>query len=107
MATVRKVTSSIKKAAPKEEAPKTEAPAEASSADEKNIAAKPKKGCFFCESKSEPHYWDVQTLRRSMNDRGRISARARTGACAKHQRRVAREIKHARHLALLPFVVSA
>lgn len=105
MATVRKVTSSIKKVAPKEEAPAAKAPE--AEVDEKNVTAKPKKGCFFCESKSEPHYWDVQTLRRSMNDRGRISARARTGACAKHQRRVAREIKHARHLALLPFVVSA
>jgi len=73
--------------------------------DLKAIVAKKKKYCAFCQSKGEPHYWDSMALRRFVNDRGRIVARARTGTCSKHQRRVSREIKHARHLALLPFIV--
>lgn len=66
-----------------------------------------KKYCHFCVSKTEPVYWDAAILRRYLSDRGRIYPRQRNGACAKHQRRVSREIKHARHLALLPFTVRA
>lgn len=62
-----------------------------------------KKFCYFCKTKFKPHYWDAAGLRKYMNDRGRITARGRMGTCAKHQRCVSREIKHARHLALLPF----
>ncbi|MFH0936953.1 MAG: 30S ribosomal protein S18 [Candidatus Daviesbacteria bacterium] len=64
-----------------------------------------KKYCQFCKNKTTPFYWDASSLRRCMNDRGRISSRVRTGTCAKHQRQVSREIKRARHLALLPFLV--
>ena len=39
-----------------------------------------------------------------MSERGRILGRARTGICAKHQRRVDQQIKRARQLAYLPFV---
>jgi small subunit ribosomal protein S18 len=63
-----------------------------------------KRVCIFCENGTEPIYTDTAVLRKFMNDRARISLRARTGACSKHQRRVTKEIKHARHLALLPFV---
>lgn len=63
------------------------------------------KRCYFCTTKTEPAYWDSVNLRRYVNDRGRIVPKARTGACAKHQRRVARQVKYARHLALLPFLV--
>lgn len=62
-----------------------------------------KKVCYFCKTKTKPFYWDAVALRRYMNDRGKISSRSRLGTCAKHQRCVSREIKHARHLALLPF----
>lgn len=62
-----------------------------------------KKKCAGC--KTEPRYWDAVTLRRSLSDRGRIYPRTRTGCCAKHQRRLTREVKRARHLALLPFTV--
>lgn len=64
-----------------------------------------KKVCFFCQNKSSPRYWDAAALRKYMSDRGRILNRARVGTCAKHQRCVGREIKRARHLALLPFTV--
>jgi small subunit ribosomal protein S18 len=49
-------------------------------------------------------YKQPETLRRYVNDSGKIRPRRQTGTCAKHQRQVAMEIKRARHLALLPFV---
>jgi len=48
-------------------------------------------------------YKDVALLRQYLNDRGLIRARRRTATCAKHQRMLARAIKRARHLALLPY----
>ena len=71
---------------------------------EKRAAAPSKRSCTFCDKKTEPSYTDSAMLRKLMNDRARILPRAKTGVCSKHQRRVSREIKHARHLALLPFV---
>lgn len=73
------------------------------SSDSSNSGIKAKKVCFFCESKTLPTYTDASTLRRFMSDRAKIVNHARTGACSKHQRRISTEIKHARHLALLPF----
>jgi small subunit ribosomal protein S18 len=61
--------------------------------------------CIFCKEKREPDYKDVQGLTRYTSERGKLLSQARTGLCTKHQRRVARSIKHARHLAMLPFVV--
>jgi small subunit ribosomal protein S18 len=37
---------------------------------------------------------------------GRIVARRKTGVCAKHQRILAKAIKRARHIALLPYTAS-
>ena len=65
---------------------------------------KAKRVCLFCEGKTEPSYTDTATLKRFMSDRSRIITKAKTGVCSKHQRRVGREIKRARHLSLLPFV---
>ena len=48
-------------------------------------------------------YKDTNFLRRFVNDRGRIEARRKSGACAKHQRALASAIKRARHIALLPY----
>lgn len=63
------------------------------------------KTCYFCTLKKEPNFKDTETLERYMTERGKIIGRARTGLCAKHQRRLTIAIKHARFLALLPFVV--
>jgi small subunit ribosomal protein S18 len=60
------------------------------------------KVCEFCTDKIQIDYKDVARLRRYVSDRGKIEPRRRTGACAKHQRRVALAIKRARFLALLP-----
>ncbi len=62
-----------------------------------------KSGCVFCKSKTTPDYKNFAELSRFVSDRGRIANRARSGVCAKHQRRLAVAIKRARHLALLPF----
>jgi small subunit ribosomal protein S18 len=48
-------------------------------------------------------YKNVAFLRRFVSDRARIETRRRTSACAKHQRAIARAVKRARHLALLPY----
>jgi small subunit ribosomal protein S18 len=49
-------------------------------------------------------YKDVETLQRYITEAGKIRPRRQTGNCARCQRNLAREIKRARHLALLPFV---
>jgi small subunit ribosomal protein S18 len=62
-----------------------------------------KKVCTFCQNKTVPTYTDIVTLRRFVTDRAKIVPRARSGACSRHQRAVTRNIKYARHLAMLPF----
>ena len=63
----------------------------------------PKK-CVFCDEQKIPIYSDVSTLQKFVTERGKMLGRARTGLCAKHQRRLTDAIKYARHLALMPFV---
>ncbi len=63
-----------------------------------------KKVCMFCTNGVKHiDYKDIDTLRRFVNDKGKIIARRSSGACAKHQRAVARAIKLAREAALLPY----
>jgi len=49
-------------------------------------------------------YKDIKTLGRYINTFGQIESRRRTGLSAAQQRQLARAIKRARHLGLLPFV---
>jgi len=64
-----------------------------------------RKVCYFCANKVETiDYKAADKLRGYISDRGKIESRRRTGTCAKHQRILARAIKRARHLALLPYV---
>ena len=60
--------------------------------------------CPYCKTKKEPDYKNYQDLRNYLSDRAKIHPGSRTGVCSKHQRRVEKEIKRARHLGLLPFV---
>ena len=39
-----------------------------------------------------------------INEKGKIMPRRMTGACAKHQRHIAEQVKRARFMALIPFV---
>lgn len=62
-----------------------------------------KKICKFCANKVEPDYKNPEQLKRCTTERGKILPARITGACAKHQRALTREIKRARVLAYLPF----
>ena len=65
---------------------------------------KRRKVCKFCIKKATINYRDGVALKRFTTERGKILPRRITGTCAKHQRRLARAIKQARALALLPYV---
>lgn len=62
------------------------------------------KSCYFCKEEKTPWYSEAGDLFKFVSDRGKIITRTRTGLCAKHQRRLTSAVKHARHLALMPFV---
>ena len=61
-----------------------------------------KKICQMCDVKSVD-YKDVPILLKYINEKGKILPRRMTGACAKHQRHIATQIKRARYMALLPY----
>ena len=48
-------------------------------------------------------YKDVMIVSKYINEKGKILPRRMTGACAKHQRHIANQIKIARYMALLPY----
>lgn len=63
--------------------------------------------CAFCVDKvKQIDYKDVNTLQRYVTDQGKIRGRRQTGTCARHQHQLARAIKRARHLALLPYAAA-
>ena len=64
---------------------------------------KKKKVCQMCAGKSV-NYKDPEILRKYINEKGKILPRRMTGACALHQRHIAREVKRARFMGLIPFV---
>lgn len=51
-------------------------------------------------------YKDFKTLQRYVNQYGQIETRKKTGLTEMQQRQLARAIKRARHLALMPFVTT-
>jgi small subunit ribosomal protein S18 len=66
------------------------------------------KVCRFCEDKALVFdYKSERILRRFVTERGKIIPRRMTGTCARHQRVLMREIKRARHIALMPYVADA
>ncbi|RJQ42800.1 MAG: 30S ribosomal protein S18 [Nitrospiraceae bacterium] len=61
--------------------------------------------CKFCADKNVViDYKDIRALRSYLTERGKMVAGRMNGNCAKHQRELARAIKRARNIALLPFV---
>ncbi|HJM47213.1 MAG TPA: 30S ribosomal protein S18 [Candidatus Marinimicrobia bacterium] len=63
-----------------------------------------KKYCYFKENGiTEINYKDVKLLRRFTTDQGKIMPRRVTGTSAKMHRKVVREIKRARNIALMPY----
>lgn len=59
---------------------------------------------YYCPKGRCFDYKDLDTIYRFISESGKIKPRRQTGNCSRCQRELAREIKRARHLALLPFV---
>ena len=64
---------------------------------------KKKKICQMCAGK-DVDYKDIMIINKYINEKGKILPRRMTGACAQHQRHIAKQIKWARFMALIPFV---
>ena len=63
---------------------------------------KKKKVCLMCTGRPVD-YKNVDTLKKYINEKGKIVPRRVTGNCARHQRYIANQIKRARAIALLPY----
>ncbi|MFC1590378.1 30S ribosomal protein S18 [Candidatus Omnitrophota bacterium] len=64
-----------------------------------------KKVCRFCKDKvTEIDYLEYQKFQRYITERGKIIPSRITGTCAWHQRQLARAVRKARIMALMPFV---
>ena len=64
-----------------------------------------RKPCQHCRDKIEQvDYKDVASLRKFISEKGKIRSRRITGSCRRHQVQIARAVKRARELALLPYV---
>lgn len=63
--------------------------------------------CYFSSNNIKYiDYKDVELLKKFINPHARILTKRRTHVCAKHQRMLAKAIKRARFMALLPYVSS-
>ena len=63
-----------------------------------------RKVCSFCVEKVQDiNYKDIGRLRRYISNRFKIDPGRKSGVCARHQRALARAIKRARFVALLPY----
>ncbi|MBI4032982.1 MAG: 30S ribosomal protein S18 [Candidatus Blackburnbacteria bacterium] len=75
--------------------------------EQERIQRQPKNlSCPFCAGEQPISYKDAEGLLRFVSNRGKISSRGRSGVCARHQRELTRQIKRARQIGLLPFVIS-
>ena len=69
------------------------------------FAPKRKRSCpFTAAGITHIDYKDIDTLCRFITERGKIIPRRITGVSFYHQKQLAKAIKQARHMALLPFV---
>ncbi|MCK4918027.1 MAG: 30S ribosomal protein S18 [Candidatus Omnitrophica bacterium] len=62
------------------------------------------KECVFCKNVLDIDYKNTELLSRYVSQRGKILSRRISGNCAKHQRKVCKEVKRARFLNLSPYV---
>jgi small subunit ribosomal protein S18 len=58
------------------------------------------------EGKLFVDYKDTETLKKFMSGNGKIQSRRRTAANAMEQRMIARAVKRARYMALLPYIAT-
>jgi len=65
-----------------------------------------KKYCKFCANKEiQIDYKNLDIMRQFTSDVGKIEPGRLTGTCAKHQRKLSDEIKRARQMALIAYVI--
>ncbi|HAQ18054.1 MAG TPA: 30S ribosomal protein S18 [Prolixibacteraceae bacterium] len=70
-----------------------------------SVEIKKKKYCRFKKNKIKfIDYKDAEFLKKFLNEQGKILPRRITGTSLKYQRKVAKAVKRARHIALLPYV---
>lgn len=63
------------------------------------------KQCYFCTSNIKViDYKDAESLKRFLSPQSKILPKRKTFVCAKHQRKLARSIKRAREIGIVPFV---
>jgi small subunit ribosomal protein S18 len=63
------------------------------------------KQCYFTQNNIKHiDYKDVDLLKKFLNPHARMISRKKTGVSTKNQRKLATAVKHARFMALLPFV---
>ena len=88
-------------------APSAGAPSASGAPRRRGPFAPRRKVCRFCAEKIfDIDFKQIPILRTFTTERGKILSSRVTGTCATHQRQLARAIKRARNLALLPFVAS-
>jgi len=59
--------------------------------------------CYFCQYNiKEIDYKNTDLLKRFISGLAKIRAKKRTGVCSSHQKKLAKAIKRARYLGLLP-----
>lgn len=71
----------------------------------RGVRRKRRQVCEICKHDVKLTYKRPNELRRYMNRVGKILPRRVSRLCAKHQRRLSREVKRARVMALLPYEV--
>lgn len=62
--------------------------------------------CYFCQHNlKEIDFKDLRLLQKFISGLAKIRPKKRTGVCSSHQRKLAKAIKRARHLGLLPHTI--
>jgi len=61
--------------------------------------------CYFCQRNiQEIDFKNTEVLEKFTSGLKKIRPKKRTGVCSSHQRKLAKAIKRARYLGLLPFI---
>jgi len=71
----------------------------------KRREVRPKKSCVFCKKSVEIDYKNIDLLSKFLSTKRKITSRRFSGNCAKHQRKLVRQIKRARFLSLLHYSI--
>jgi small subunit ribosomal protein S18 len=62
--------------------------------------------CQLCQKNiKEIDFKETEILKNFISGLAKIRSRKKTGLCAKHQRKIAKAIKRARHFGILPHTV--